>query len=592
MAAVKVHYKRVDTLDDEEKMQVDVMNKMRHQLRSSSCQLKFYTTLLLLLGIAQLIYIALFHTDVPCKLGMSLCRRRSKHATLPEKRNVIFMVSDGFGPTSETYARYFYQYLKDGRNDPSTTPRGDLDAMLPLDTILVGTSRTRSYDSLITDSAAGATAFSCLLKTYNNAVGVNATQHPCPTLMEVAKMAGYSTGLVVRSRITDATPASFSSHLVHRKYQPEIAYQQVGFGPFGRSVDVIMGGGRCFYKPGNDDSGRSCREDDVDLEHLASKHLGYSTVINSRSEFDQLTGSADELPLLALFTDQDMSYEIDRNPAEEPSLAEMTAVALKQLADLSKNSDKGFFILVEGSRIDHAAHSNDAAAHAHEILAYQETIQVVKDFIDQNEGTVMISTSDHETGGVTLGRQIGPKYPDYVWYPQVVAAVKNSTEVIAQQLLGVKNKEDKKSFVLRVLPEVFGIDDFSEETVQQLVDSDDIYQIQDIFGSLVNERAMIAFTTHGHTGVDVNVYAYAGQKYSRALHPVRGNQENTNIGLYMKNLLQLDDTLFEKAQVSLLNAVADGSLTLDPRLDKNITMVEGLQIASAAEFVDRFHTSH
>jgi alkaline phosphatase len=97
---------------------------------------------------------------------------------------------------------------------------------------MVGQSRTRSANSWITDSAAGATAFSCALKSYNGAIGVNATQQPCGTILEAAKALGYATGLVVTSQITDATPASFSAHVTWRKYENEIAVQQVGSGKF------------------------------------------------------------------------------------------------------------------------------------------------------------------------------------------------------------------------------------------------------------------------------------------------------------------------------------------------------------------------
>ena len=107
------------------------------------------------------------------------------------------------GPASETLARNYWAEI-------NTLP---FAAMLPLDTILVGSSRTRSASSLVTDSAAGATAFSCIIKTYNGAIGVNVDQVPCATIMEAAKSAGYMTGLVVTSRITHATPASFAAHV-------------------------------------------------------------------------------------------------------------------------------------------------------------------------------------------------------------------------------------------------------------------------------------------------------------------------------------------------------------------------------------------
>jgi alkaline phosphatase len=115
-------------------------------------------------------------------------------------RNVILLISDGFGPASQTLARNYFSEINS--LPPST--------ILPLDSILVGSSRSRSASSLITDSAAGATAFSCGLKTTNRAIGVNVDGKRCATVLEAAKKAGYRTGLVATNRITDATPAVFN----------------------------------------------------------------------------------------------------------------------------------------------------------------------------------------------------------------------------------------------------------------------------------------------------------------------------------------------------------------------------------------------
>lgn len=111
-----------------------------------------------------------------------------------------------------------------------------------------------------------------------------------------------------------------------------------------------------------------------------------------------------------------MDYEIDRNPEQQPALHEMVAKALSILEKKSKEQGTGFFLMIEGSRIDMAAHINDPAAHVHDILEYQQTAQLVKEFVDHHPNTVMISTSDHETGGFTAGRQVGEDYPEYKWY--------------------------------------------------------------------------------------------------------------------------------------------------------------------------------
>jgi alkaline phosphatase len=110
-----------------------------------------------------------------------------------------------------------------------------------------------------------------------------------------------------------------------------------------------------------------------------------------------------------------MSYEIDRDETIEPALQDMVSKALNILSYATKDSPQGFLLVIEGSRIDMAAHGNDPAAHVHEILAYQDAVSEVVKFVDANPSTVMISVSDHETGGISVGHQLGSTYPTYEW---------------------------------------------------------------------------------------------------------------------------------------------------------------------------------
>lgn len=227
------------------------------------------------------------------------------------KKNLIFMVSDGMGPTSLELTRSWRQY----------TEQLLWNNTLILDDHLIGQSRTRSSSSLVTDSAAGATAFSCGQKSYNGAISVLPSFDPCGTVMEAAKRKGYTTGLVVTTRITDATPAVFASHVRRREMEDDIALQMVGeTHPLGRVVDLMMGGGRCHFLPNTTEGG--CRLDDVDVVKAAGKK-GWN-YISTREQFDHL-GSSVELPLLALFAPTDIPYEVDRRYQNEvyPSLEEV-----------------------------------------------------------------------------------------------------------------------------------------------------------------------------------------------------------------------------------------------------------------------------
>lgn len=314
-------------------------------------------------------------------------------STVPSgKRNLIFMVSDGMGPASLSLTRSFRQLIED-------IPINDT---LALDRHFWGTSRTRSSNSLVTDSAAGATAFSCGRKSYNGAISTLPDFTPCGTVLEAAKRAGYHTGLVVTTDITDATPACFASHVNYRTQNDEIALHEIGEGPLGHVVDLMLGGGRCHFLA-NSNKG-SCRQDDISVAGIAQKN-GW-TYLDDRPGFDTLKlGKNVTLPTLGLFAGYNIPFEVDRRYMADtyPSLSEMATTALRALEAATKDSDKGFFLMIEGSRIDHAAHVNDPAAHVREVLEYDKTFQLVLDFLEQSdvEG-VVVSTSDHETGGLAI----------------------------------------------------------------------------------------------------------------------------------------------------------------------------------------------
>ena len=145
-----------------------------------------------------------------------------------------------------------------------------------------------------------------------------------------------------------------------------------------------------------------------DITKLAQEKYGWNYV-DDRAGFDKLKLGKDvKLPLLGLFAGSDIPYEIDRRSQNDvyPSLDEMARTALTALEAAAKDSDKGFFLLIEGSRIDHAGHSNDPAAQVHEVLAYDKAFGSVLKFIaDSKDEGVVVGTSDHETGGLSIARR-------------------------------------------------------------------------------------------------------------------------------------------------------------------------------------------
>lgn len=514
---------------------------------------------------------ALIATAVIVVLSVLYQHSRAEHgsggAKIPEgKRNLIFMVSDGMGPTSLALTRGWRQH----------TEQLPWDDTLTIDQHLIGQSRTRSSSSLVTDSAAGATAFSCGQKSYNGAISVLPGFEPCGSVMEAAKRMGYTTGLVVTTRLTDATPAVFASHVRRREMEDDIAMQMVGeTNPLGRVVDLMFGGGRCHFLPNTTD--HSCRADDTDVVKLAEK--GGWNYIDSRKQFDNL-GSSVELPMMGLFAETDIPYEIDRRYQEKtyPSLKEMAKTALDALSAATRDSDQGFFIMIEGSRIDHAGHANDPAAQVHEVLAYDHTMAAVLDFIEDTDvPTLMVSTSDHETGGLATSRQLHETYPEYLWYPGVLANASHSSAWAAGEYhshldtlsadssdLDAQSKEETKAYLATLASKGLGIHDSSSEEIDALLDNADTAAY--IFADMISRRAQLGWSTHGHSGADVNIFA-SNTDWAEDL---AGNHENTEVGAFLRKYLGVEEEvkkvtreLQNKMNVGLLGAAPEDGERLD-----------------------------
>ncbi|MEO1727008.1 MAG: alkaline phosphatase, partial [Bacteroidota bacterium] len=198
----------------------------------------------------------------------------------PPPRNLIVLIPDGFGPTSQTMAREYLHEIE-GRE-------------LVLDRILSGAVRTYASDSRVTDSAASATAYASGVKTYNGAIGLDATRAPVATILEAAEARGMATGLVATSRITHATPAAFAAHVPQRGMELDIAAQMLDQG-----IEVILGGGRPFFLPTDTNTDYAGRRDDGrDLVEEA-RERGYAVALD-RAGFNAFSaiplGGADTAP--------------------------------------------------------------------------------------------------------------------------------------------------------------------------------------------------------------------------------------------------------------------------------------------------------
>ena len=430
-------------------------------------------------------------------LGCTVGAACAQPADEARPRNVILFVADGCGPASFTYARDYVRYQGGGE-------------FLAIDPLQVGSIHTYSTNSRVTDSAAGATAFSAGIKTYNGAIAVDTLRQPVATILEAAEARGMATGLVATSTITHATPASFSAHVHNRGMVTVIAAQQMEQG-----IEVMFGGGVEDFLPKSQGGNRG--DERNLLEEAAAK--GYQVVRDRNAFLD-----VDETPVLGLFSVGQMDFDIDRDPEQQPSLAEMTARAI----DLLKDDPDGFFLMVEASRIDHAAHANDAAGHLHDILAFDKAVAAALDFARQDGQTLIVSTSDHETGGLTLGRNVDNQ-PMYTWNPEVIERIPASHGGLA----AIAQREGKMPCdVLKEYAEIECTEAEVAEFAQALAGE---ASLNFTLAEVISRRVWVGWTTGGHTAVDVNLYAF-GPGRDRFV----GHHDNTAVGQLLAELMDFD----------------------------------------------------
>lgn len=240
----------------------------------------------------------------------------------------------------------------------------------------IGLHQNHPVGAKITDSAAGATAFSAGVKSYNGAIGVDQDTLSVPTILEWAAENGKRTGVIATSTITHATPASFYAHVYSRNEHEAIAADFME-----APVDFAAGGGIQYFRPSRSD-GRNL------LTELRSN--GYSvdtTGLPARASSDSKHAyfiAADALPKMS--------------EGRGDFLPSATELALNYL-DQSSN---GFFLMVEGSQIDWGGHANDADYVISEVLDFEQVVAAALDFAEQDGQTLVVVTADHETGGLSL----------------------------------------------------------------------------------------------------------------------------------------------------------------------------------------------
>ena len=327
----------------------------------------------------------------------------TSQAQAGDAKNVILFIGDGMGPTVLTATRLF-----------KVGEEGNLEMMkLPRSARI----KTFSNDAQTTDSAPSMAAYTTGVKMNNEVIAMSSDTKavapgkdsngnktinncssdngkPVPTILELAKAAGKSVGAVTTTELTHATPAATYSHICHRDAAYDIAAQAVpggtGFNQaLGDGVDVLMGGGANHWTPYSA-SNKGGRNDNRDLT-AEMKAQGYSYV-TTQSELAQVTSGK----VLGLFSSKShLDYELDRVAKgaanTQPSLSEMTAKAI----DLLSQNSQGYFLMVEGGRIDHALHATNAKRSLTDAVALDEAVKTALGKVDLSN-TLIVVTADHD----------------------------------------------------------------------------------------------------------------------------------------------------------------------------------------------------
>lgn len=444
---------------------------------------------------------------------------------------VFYFIGDGLGSSQRQFSQFFLQEQS-----------GDRNGKLLMNTFEVaGINTTYCADTLITDSAAAGTALACGVKTNKGVIGKDVDGNNVKTLVEAARDAGMKTGLITTTRLTHATPAAFASHNVSRNNENEIAEDFLN-----SNVDFLAGGGARNFIPqsmkieNGDAVGstiKSKRKDDKNLIK-GFQEKGYKTFLGmagakafSTTDFSKVDRA------FSVFTYTHTPYEIERRNQypDMPSLAAMTRAGIDVLA----RGDKGFFLMVEGGRIDHACHANDATGAIYDTLAFDDAVKAAYDFLKTHpEETLIVVVGDHETGGMGLGM-------DSMGYKLNMASLKGAKISVEDTLAyGSGQYKGDRAAYTAMLAQDFGLTDLTETETARLTTAFDAADAGQTVGyyklnpaalaaaHLLSERVNINWTTTIHTATMIPMSA-TGQEALK----FGGYKDNTEIAATMADVM-------------------------------------------------------
>lgn len=318
--------------------------------------------------------------------------------------------------------------------------------------------------------------------------------------------------IISTSQINHATPAAYMTHNISREN-----YNAIADSYFDDKInnnfkaDVMLGGGTKYF----------IREDRNLVKEFTQNNYQYI------DEYSQLNSLDSNKSVLGLFAKDGLKKHIDSKQKNRLTL--MLAATISYF-EKHKSNKNGFFILLEASQIDWAAHDNDVATAFSELEEFADTLLFLESYVQENKETLVISTSDHETGGFSIGA-----YDQYKWNADIVKNITHSPNYIAKFLLKHGYREDYLKNMLG-----FTLDENDALKVQNLLNNPDYGEysqgnnklLTDLLIDVINRKTFSGWTTKAHTAVDVPVYAMGKQK-----ELFIGHQDNTDIAKKLFSLL-------------------------------------------------------
>ena len=418
-------------------------------------------------------------------------------------KNVIILIANGMSTEGITIARQ---------------TKG---SSLAMDEISVGSVIISWANGPITDSAPGGTVYASGEKTNNKYIGTSVNDTPMASILEGAESIGKATGIIVTGEITHATPADFTAHTNNRKHYNQILQQQIN-----QDMEVVLGGG--FNKPSGFTSEVSTDEFAAYYEEQVNniKEEGFD-FITTKEELENYDGDK----LWGSFADADLKYDLDRqndNDNVQPSLAEMTNKAIEVL----NKDENGFFLMVECSKVDWAAHANNTVGIVSDILAFDEAVKAALEFAKADGNTVVVVTTDHGNSGITIGSSY---YNDNVGsydkatFEETTTLLKNAT--ITEERFNEISDGKSNAEIKELANKYYGIDLTDQELAIVKGEIGEGRQVG--IREVIARRVGIGFTTSGHTGEQIYLGVYAPSH----VELLEGVVDNTEVNKYMQRVL-------------------------------------------------------